>query len=273
MSQSAKAVLKKLISTLRGDKRLAEMEFANYSDAFDFCRQKTDGCYESSMLCKYRFEKFSNFLRDGGNLFSSPSATVLLFSVSLYLKNNQSIVPRLIDYGGACGESINLLAKIFGDDILKTSWICESSQQVKESHNWDFANQMQFSSDLDSVLKEVNIDIFFTSGTIQSLPDPYEALEAVAHAKVPIVALTRNNFSFKPTIVAQRSTLSINGTGQHIERYGNPAMYYPNTSVLKSKIIETFTTQGYEVIVDTSGTASGVYGENNYSGDLVFARQ
>jgi putative methyltransferase (TIGR04325 family) len=273
MSQYAKAILKKLIFTLRGIKKIAETEFADYATAYEYCRQKTDGCYESSMVCKYRFEKFSNFLKDGGNLFSSPSATVLLFSVALYLKNNQSTVPRLIDYGGACGESIILLSKLFGDDIFMNSWICESPQQVKESHNWDFANQMQFTSDLDSVLQKNNIDIFFTSGTIQYLPDPYEALEAVAHAKVPIVALTRNNFSFKPKIVAQKSTLSMNGTGQHIEKYGNPAIYYPNKSISKTRISQTFATQGYEVIVDTSGTASGVYGENNYSGDLVFARK
>ena len=273
MNTSPKAIATKILSVITGKIGFRSPEFETYDDAFEYCCQKTSDCYESSLLSQYKFEKFSNFLKDNGNLFSSPSANLLLFSISLFLRKEGAGVPRLIDFGGACGESIVLLSKIFGDEIFMNSWVCESPKQVKESQKWDFGMRMQFVSDLSHIINERDIDIFFTSGTIQYLPDPYEPLEEVAVAKVPIVALTRNNFSLNPKIVAQKSPLSSNGNGQHIGKYGNPSIYYPNISVKKTKVMDIFLSQGYEVLVDTSGTASGVYGKENFSGDIVMVKQ
>jgi len=265
-----KVVARKLISAI-SQKTYKSPEFETYDDAFEYCRQKTSDCYESSLLCRYRYEKFANFLKDGGNLLSSPSANLLLFSISLFLRKEGARVPHLIDFGGACGESIILLSKIFGAEIFLNSWVCESPAQVEESQNWEFAKNIQYASDLSQVVVGNIIDIFFTSGTIQSLSDPYEPLKTIAVAKIPIVALTRNNFSLNTKIVAQRSLLSGNGTGKHIDEYGNPYVYYPNTSVKKTKVMEIFLSQGYRILIDTSGNASGVYGSENFSGDIVFA--
>ena len=137
---------------------------------------------------------------------------------------------------------------------------------VEESRRWDSFNSIMFSSSLETVMSQNQIDIFFSSGTIQSLPSPLAPLASVASF------VTRNNFSAKSKVVAQRSTLSMNGTGAHIENYGNPAMYYPNTSIVKSELINIFSSNGYNVILDTSGTSSGVYGNECYSGDLVFMK-
>jgi hypothetical protein len=177
----------------------------------------------------------------------------------------------LIDFGGACGESVFLLSKIFGDQIFKTAFVCESAQQVRESSNWSCVSQINFIEDLGAALARP-IDLFFTSGTIQSLPNPYDPLNAVAKAGVPIVALTRNNFSLNPTIVAQQSMLSANGTGAHLSEYGNPVMFYPNQSIDKHKLITIFRDHNYSLLLDTAGTTSGVYGSDCFSGDLVFTR-
>ena len=40
--------------------------------------------------------------------------------------------------------------------------------------------------------------------------------------KIPMVCLTRNNFSINPKPFVQVSNLSDNGFGEHIEKYGNP---------------------------------------------------
>jgi len=222
------------------------------------------------LLSRYRFEKFLKFLSSGGDLFESPSATLLLFATSLFL-SRENRTPRLINFGGACGESIFLLCKIFEDQIFRTTCVCESAQHVRESSNWDYVSKINISDNLEKALA-TPIDIFFTSGTIQYLPNPYEPLDTVAKAGVPIVALTRNNFSLNPTIVAQRSMLSANGTGSHLAEYGNFELYYPNSSIDKQKLIKTFLDHGYSLILDTTGTASGVYGATSFSGDLVFVK-
>ena len=273
MIPNPKAIAKKLVSAFKGMNEFQSPEFETYDVAFDYCCQKTGDCYESSLLSQYRFEKFSNFLKDNGNLFSSPSANLLLFSISLFLRKEGAGVPRLIDLGGACGESIVLLSKIFGEEIFMNSWVCESPAQVRESKNWEFAKKIQYVSDLSRVVKENNVDIFFTSGTIQYLPDPYAPLEKISDSEVPIVALTRNNFSHVPKIVSQRSSLSANGSGRHFEKYGNPYIYYPNTELNKSKVIGIFVSRGYEIVIDTSGNTSGVYGNNTFSGDIVMVKK
>ena len=156
--------------------------------------------------------------------------------------------------------------------VYKKSWVIESPRMVEESRRWDSFNSIMFSSSLETVISQNQIDIFFSSGTIQSLPLPLVPLVSVAKLGIPLVALTRNNFSAKSKVVAQRSTLSMNGTGAHIKNYGNPAIYYPNTSIVKSELINIFSSNGYNVILDTSGTSSGVYGNECYSGDLVFMK-
>lgn len=244
--------------------------FKTYADALAYCNSKTQGSYESALLSRYRFDKFSKFLTSGGSLFESPSASLLLFAVSLFL-SRENRTHYLIDFGGACGESVFLLSKIFGDQIFERAFVCESPQQVREASNWSYVSQIKFIDDLERALA-TPIDLFFTSGTIQSLPNPYDALNAVAKAGVSIVALTRNNFSLNPTIVAQQSMLSANGTGTHLPEYENPVMFYPNQSIDKHKLITIFRDHNYSLFLDTTGTTSGVYGSACFSGDLIFSR-
>ncbi len=103
LSTSPKSIAKKIVSVIRDKIGFQSREFETYDDAFEYCFQRTSDCYESSLLSQYKFEKFSNFLKDNGNLFSSPSANLLLFSISLFLRKEGAGVPCLIDFGGSCG--------------------------------------------------------------------------------------------------------------------------------------------------------------------------
>lgn len=156
--------------------------------------------------------------------------------------------------------------------MYKTSWLIESPSHCKESANWKISQDVRFSSSLERVIAENQIDIFFSSGTIQYLVSPLDPLIAVANAGIPLVALTRNNFAATSRIVAQRATLAMNGTGSHLQEYGNLNIYYPNTSIVKAEVVDIFCSKGYNVLLDTSGTSCGVYGNGNYSGDLVFKK-
>ena len=138
---------------------------------------------------------------------------MLLVCIASFLKNNEGKFPKIIDYGGACGENILFLETIFGNDIFGNSWIIETPGQVDESRNWKFANKLNFSSDVNTILKNNKIDIFFSSCAINYLENPYDLLSLIDKFRLPLICLTRNNFSFKPQPFIQVSNLSENGFG------------------------------------------------------------
>lgn len=245
--------------------------FLNFNNALSFCKKKTSGAYNSQLLAKYRFEVFENYLKDKENLIGARGMSTLLFVVSYFLKNNEGKCPRIIDFGGACGESIKLLEQIFGDEIFTKSWVVETSQQVQESRNWEYVSKIKFESDLNKIIKTKEIDIFYSSGVIHYLEEPLKFLKLIAKEYIPIVALSRNNFSKSSYVFAQATPLSWQGLGNHIEKYGNPKIYYPNTPLRKKDIIKIFKDEGYKVLIDLS-SKSGVFGSYTYGGELIFRK-
>ena len=255
--------IKKKIAT-----KLNEKTFSSYEEALKYCESKTRGAYQSENLSEYRFKKTNNFLINYGNLITAPSMPLLMFALNFYLKKDNLKTPKIIDFGGACGESLILLQKIFSDKIYKSSWVIESPQIVYESKKWEFAKDIQFSSDLKNIISNNKIDIFFTSGCIHYLKKPYEVINIIAKSNISLVVFTRNNFSSNTEIKAQISYLSENGIGPHLDEYEDKLVYYPITSILPKKIISIFVRNGYSILVDikkeTEQNISGV------DGDLIF---
>ena len=68
----------------------------------------------------------------------------------------------------------------------------------------------------------------------------------------------------------QVSNLSDNGFGEHIEKYGNPKIWYPSQSLSEEKIKNIFSS-GYDLFLDKSVNKSGIINKNkNYAKDLIF---
>ena len=244
--------------------------FISYEEALEYCENNTKNAYENINLSKYRFEKTNNFLNNNENILKAPFAPLLMFVINLFLTKFEGKTPSFIDFGGACGESIILLKKLFGDEIQKKSWIIESPQIVKESKKWKFTENINFSSQLIDVISENKIDIFFTSGTIQSIKNPYEIISNVARSNIPFIALTRNNFAENEIISAQISRLSDNGIGSHLEKYKDELIYYPNTTILKNRIIDLFKENGYSILFDSKNKTE--INKTESGGDLVFIK-
>jgi putative methyltransferase (TIGR04325 family) len=244
--------------------------FSSYEEALKFCQARTKGAYESTTLSNYRFKKTNNFLNSGGSLLAAPSAPLLMFAINYYLKKESSKTPELIDFGGACGENLILLNKIFSNEIFEKSWIIESPQMVKESKNWEFAKNIQYSSNLNEIITNNNIDIFFTSSCLQYLKNPFEIISQVAKSNIPLVVLARNKFSSNGEIRAQVSYLSENGIGPHLSEYENQAIYYPNTSIKKRKLIDLFLKNGYSILVGSSKEYE--FKNSRQEDDLIFSR-
>ena len=250
--------------------KLNNKSFPSYEDALKFCEKKTTGAYESEILSEYRFRKTNNFLENNGNILAAPSMPMLMFAINYYLRKENSIAPGIIDFGGACGESLILLQKIFSDKIFEKSWIIESPQVVKESKKWKFAKKIKFSSNLKEIISKNNIDIFFTSGCIQYLKSPFEILSQVAESNISLVVLTRNHFSSKNKIHAQISSLSENGIGSHLNEYKDNLIYYPNTSIDPKKVINLFIKNGYSIMHDSRDKYE--LNKSDHGGDLIFSK-
>ena len=258
-----KRIRKKLVKIFN------DKTFSSYEDAFRFCEKKTKGAYESKLLSRYRFEKTKNFLNNRGSVLTAPSMPLLMFAINYYLKKKEN-TPGIIDFGGACGESLILLHEIFSDEIYKKSWIIESPEIVKESINWEFAKDIKFSYNLKEIISQNNIDIFFTSACLHYLKEPFEVLSRVAESSIPLVVLTRNNFSLKPEIKAQISFLSENGIGPHLDSYKDDLIYYPNTSIEKKKVLDLFVKNGYSILMNSRKESEFKNSEN--SADLIFSK-
>ncbi len=250
--------------------KLNNKSFSSYEEALRFCEKKTKGVYESEIISEYRFRKTNIFLENEGNILAAPSIPLLMFALNYYLKKENSKAPGLIDFGGACGESIIVLHKIFSDEIYEKSWIIESPQVVKESKNWEFAKNIKFSSNLNEIISKNNIDIFFTSSCIQYLKNPLEILSQVAESNISLVVLTRNHFSSKNEIRVQISSLSENGIGSHLKEYKDNLIYFPKTSIDPKKVIELFVKNGYSILINSRNK----YELNNsdQGGDLIFSK-
>jgi putative methyltransferase (TIGR04325 family) len=255
--------IKKKISS-----KLNRKIFSSYEEALKYCESKTRGAYQSQNLTEYRFKKTHNFLINNGNIITAPSMPLLMFAINFYLKKDNSRIPKIVDFGGACGESLILLQKIFSDKIYKSSWIIESPQIVSESRKWEFAKKIQFSSNLKNIISNNKIDIFFTSGCIHYLKNPYEVINTVAESNISLVVFTRNNFSSKTEIKAQISYLSENGIGSHLKEFEDKLVYYPITSILPKKVIDIFIRKGYSILIDfKKGKEENISG---IDGDLIF---
>ena len=249
---------------------LNTLEMKNYNDAQKYCEKKNKGCYQSEILCKYRFEKMNKMLEDNNEFFLPPSINILLQSIKIFLKSNSKTIPSFIDFGGACGENILFLESIFGNEIFNNSWVIETHAQVEESKKWNFSKKINFSSDFSNILENNNIDIFFTSCAINYLKNPYDPLFKVVSKKVPYVILTRNNFSNNPIFYAQKSKLSSNGNGKHLRKYKDREIWYPSTTLSEKKIMDIFKKK-YSLKLEKYFDNTGVLNKKKcYSKDLIF---
>ena len=79
------------------------------------------------------------------------------------------------------------------------------------------------------------------------------------------------NFSINPQPFIQVSNLSDNGFGEHLEKFGNPKVWYPSQTISENKVKDVFVKSGYELIIDKSIDTTGIINKRkSYAKDLLF---
>ena len=235
-------------------------EFDSFSKASEYCRIRNKNS-EKEMIHKL-FKSSEENLKNKHNLFELFGNSFLLYVILYYLKNNNGKCPFLVDFGGGAGASIMMLKKIFGDQISNKFSIVEQEDYVKESKNFKYSSALNYSSNLEEVIKNNKVNIFFSSGVIQYLREPLSFLKKLSTHKIPIVAFTRNNFSNMEKIQVQKCT------------FFEKKYFLVNSSLRKKDVIEIFLNAGYSILHDSPETTnSGAYPSFNYGSNLIFIQK
>jgi putative methyltransferase (TIGR04325 family) len=117
-------------------------------------------------------------------------------------------------------------------------------------------------------------DVFYTSGTLQYLPDPYEILDQGFASARQAVVLKRNNFAERPIYRVHHSRLFENGSGPVPGGYRDTVASYPSASVRESRIHEIAARHGFVLFARTSENDGVVIPEEGvYGAQLVFLRK
>jgi hypothetical protein len=111
-------------------------------------------------------------------------------------------------------------------------------------------------------------DIFYTSGTLQYLSDPYAALRAGLSSAKRYAVLVRNNFSDVERFSVQRSRLFDNGSGPLPPAFENRVVRYPLRTIQERKVHETALDCGF--VLESQQDDPEFNYKGGYSKDLIF---
>jgi putative methyltransferase (TIGR04325 family) len=117
-------------------------------------------------------------------------------------------------------------------------------------------------------------DVFYSSGTLQYVPDPYAVLEQAFAAAQQAVVLKRNYFSERPIIRVHHSRLFQNGAGPIPDGYQDVIASYPSATVQENRVHEIAARHGF-VLFTRTPEFDGVTipDEGAYGAQLVFLRK
>ena len=147
---------------------------------------------------------------------------------------------NVIDFGGACGNHYYITKALFGERIAMKWHVVETPRMSKAAKNLE-DGQIRFFDNFDEAKSELNrIDLVFSSGVLQYVPEPYETLRKLTECGAKNIFITRTPLTTgdKELIIIQTSTLSINGPGPLPEGIRDAVVRFPASFVRKDKFEE-----------------------------------
>jgi putative methyltransferase (TIGR04325 family) len=168
---------------------------------------------------------------------------------------------HIVDFGGATGELARDYLALYPSAQFT---IVENPTMVRKMAST--IPNAAFSTGIPH-----SCDIFFTSGTIQYLRDPYGILADGFKSATRAVVLARNSFSDSPIYRAQHSRLYHNGTGPIPAGVDDVEYSYPHQTVIEHRVHEIAERAGFK-LADSRKETSGVlpYRGRVYGRDLAF---
>lgn len=218
--------------------------YSSYENALAMCKSG----YEEDYLASVVYEK-TRICRDSllsqHPFVAEPTSLRTLIGLSLSCRDNNL---NVIDFGGACGAHYYIAKNVFGDRINLRWHVVETPKMVSKAIALE-EDQLQFFDDIQKAKSGFGrVDLVFSSGALQYVPQPYEFLEQLVECKADNIFITRVGLSTlsKELIIVQQSTLSSNGPGPMPKGMQDGVVKYPVTFPIKSKF-EEILSQNYSI--------------------------
>jgi putative methyltransferase (TIGR04325 family) len=214
--------------------RAREKEF----DSFNQALQDSGVGYNSELIAEVVFKKTLNFVNlvNRDNLLPASPLGRIAFPISqLMLMRKQRF--NIIDFGGACGYHYFIARKLLPFDIKFNYVVIETEQMVKRAVELE-NEELRFATNFKETAREMGeIDLFFSSSTLQYLEQPFELLRSVMSYNPFSCFITRVPMGESDNrYFLQESRLSANGPGQLPDEFTDRTITYPLTIVSRKQI-------------------------------------
>ncbi|MBB2840630.1 UNVERIFIED_ORG: putative methyltransferase (TIGR04325 family) [Rhizobium etli] len=169
-----------------------------------------------------------------------------------------------VDFGGSAGELCAVLQRRFPQRsfaVVETPGIVKAASALRPT--------IGFSTSLPD-----KIGIFYSSGTLQYLEDPYVLWEDCLRRTSEYAFLARNTFSEKECFRVQHSMLFNNGAGPIPDGFSDIVIRYPHRTVSERRLVEIASDVGFKLIKRVADRSDGlIHGADDmYGADLLFKR-
>jgi putative methyltransferase (TIGR04325 family) len=168
----------------------------------------------------------------------------------------------IVDFGGATGETGAALRKA-GADVSYT--VVEHPALVALMA----ARGENFTASIPDAC-----DVFYTSGTLHYLADPFAALDHGFSSAKKAVVLRRNNFSEREIFRVQIMRLFENGSGPIPPGFKDIEIAYPNRTISEKEVLEMAGRHGFYLFARTPEMDGVPIPQDDiYGAQLVFLKQ
>ena len=167
----------------------------------------------------------------------------------------------VVDYGGAFGDIGRAIVRLYPQThctVVETAGVVSMANA---------GGQVTFCSEMPDAC-----DVFFSSGTLQYLAEPYDVARRAFGVAKHSVAFWRNNFADQETFMVHKSRLYENGTGPVPNGYADCAISYPCRTLQEARLCDVADRAGFRLAfraLDSSGHMS----TTAYGANLVFMRR
>lgn len=170
---------------------------------------------------------------------------------------------RVIDFGGSDGGHYLQVRRYLSLNI-ELEWIVVETPAMADAMQEFTTSELRFIDDFDKALDMLGgADVLHTSGTLQSVPQPYVFLEKFCNTRIPYLVFNRQSLVLgdKELVSVQLSRLSWHGWSIKVD-VPDFVVKYPHTSIRKVRF-EDIVTQNYDIITQFYDN-SGVYQIGNH---------
>jgi len=235
------------------DPEKVEKRPPDFFSTFMEAQQSCSGLgYEEDVLVRTVFEKtiiLKAQLQDGEISFSDSMTQTLLAVLLSSLRRGMKGRINIIDFGGACGAHYFQIRPFLPPDV-QVDWVVVETHAMIGKARAIETNELHFVASLDEAKERLkNVDLFYSSGTIQYAPSPQTILEEIKACDPEFVFLNRLALSQSTEMITiQETMLSANGPGTLPDGIEDRLCRYPITYFPKQTLEEILTCQ-YKILL------------------------